>query len=70
MNLNFNSAFGQNLLAQIIRKIIKRKLGCNVDVQISNLSLFETRDDKSVCLTADFALSVSKNDVDKLVDKI
>lgn len=68
MNLNFNSGFGQSIISRIVRKILKRKLGCDVDAQISDLQLYETADDKHVCLSANFKLSVAKSDVDKLVD--
>ena len=52
MNLNFNSGFGQSIISRIIRKILKKKLGCDVDAQISDLQLYETADDKHVCLSA------------------
>lgn len=70
MNLNFNSVFGQRIVSRIIHRIAKKKLGCDVDAQISDLQLYETADDKHVCLSANFKLSVAKNDIDKLVDKI
>lgn len=70
MNLSFNSGFGQSILSRIIHKLVKKKLGCDADVQISDLQLYETADDKHVCLSANFKLSVSKNDVDKLVDRL
>lgn len=70
MKLNFNSVFGQRILSRIIQRIAKKKLGCDVDIQIGDLSLYETSDDKHVCLSANFKLSVAKNDVDKLVNKI
>ena len=70
MNLNFNSGFGQSIISRIIRKIVKKKLGCDVDAQISDLQLYETTDDKHVCLSANFKLSVAKSDVDKLVDML
>ena len=66
MNLNFNSVFGQRIVSRIIHRIAKKKFGCDVDVQISDLQLYETADDKHVCLSANFKLSVVKNDVDKL----
>ena len=70
MNLNFNSVFGQRIVSRIICRIIKKKFGCDVDVQISDLQLYETADDKHVCLSANFKLSVVKNDVDKLVNMV
>ena len=70
MNLNFNSIFGQRIVCRIVRKIVKKKFGCDVDVQISDLQLYETADDKHVCLSANFKLSVVKNDVDKLVNMV
>ena len=70
MNLSFNSGFGQSIISRIVRKIVKKKLGCDVDVQISDLQLYETADDKHVCLSANFKLSVEKSDVDKLIDKL
>lgn len=70
MNLNFNSVFGQRILSRVIQRVAKKKLGCDVDIQISDLSLYETSDDKHVCLSANFKLSVAKYDVDKLVNKI
>lgn len=70
MNLNFNSIFGQRIVSRIICRIIKKKFGCDVDVQISDLQLYETADDKHVCLSANFKLSVVKNDVDKLVNMV
>ena len=70
MNLNFNSVFGQRIVSRIIRRIAKKKFGCDVDVQISDLQLCETADDKHVCLSANFKLSVVKNDVDKLVNMV
>ena len=70
MNLNFNSVFGQRIVSRIIRRIVKKKFGCDVDVQISDLQLYETTDDKHVCLSANFKLSVVKNDVDKLVNMV
>ena len=70
MNLNFNSVFGQRIVSRIIHRIAKKKLGCDVDVQISDLQLYETADDKHVCLSANFKLSVVKNDVDKLVNMV
>lgn len=70
MNLNFNSVFGQRIVSRIIRRIVKKKFGCDVDVQISDLQLYETSDDKHVCLSANFKLSVVKNDVDKLVNMV
>lgn len=70
MNLNFNSVFGQRIVSRIIRQIVKKKFGFDVDAQISDLQLYETADDKHVCLSANFKLSVSKNDVDKLVDRL
>lgn len=70
MNLNFNSVFGQRIISKIIRRMLKKKLGCDVDAQISDLQLYETSDDKHVCLSANFKLSVSKHDVDKLVDML
>lgn len=48
----------------------KKKFGCDVDVQISDLQLYETADDKHVCLSANFKLSIVKNDVDKLVNMV
>lgn len=68
MNLNFNSVFGQRIVSRIIHRIAKKKFGCDVDVQISDLQLYETADDKHVCLSANFKLSVVKNDVDKLIN--
>ena len=70
MNLNFNSVFGQRIVSRIIHRIAKKKFGCDVDVQISDLQLYETADDKHVCLSANFKLSVEKSDVDKLIDKL
>lgn len=70
MNLNFNSVFGQRIVSRIICRIIKKKFGCDADVQISDLQLYETADDKHVCLSANFKLSVVKNDVDKLVNMV
>ena len=70
MNLNFNSVFGQRIVSRIIQRIAKKKFGCDVDVQISDLQLYETADDKHVCLSANFKLSVVKNDVDKLVSMV
>ena len=70
MNLSFNSGFGQSIISRIVRKIVKKKLGCDVDVQISDLQLYETTDDKHVCLSANFKLSVVKNDVDKLINMV
>lgn len=70
MNLNFNSVFGQRIVSRIIHRIAKKKFGCDVDVQISDLQLYETADDKHVCLSANFKLSVVKNDVDKLVTMV
>ena len=70
MNLNFNSLFGQRIVSRIIHRIAKKKFGCDVDVQISDLQLYETADDKHVCLSANFKLSVVKNDVDKLVNMV
>lgn len=70
MNLNFNSGFGQKIVSRIIRRIAKKKFGCDVDVQISDLQLYETADNKHVCLSANFKLSVEKSDVDKLIDKL
>ena len=70
MNLNFNSGFGKSIISKIVRKVIKKKLGCDVDTQISDLQLYETADDKHVCLAANFKLSVAKSDVDKLVDML
>ena len=70
MNLNFNSVFGQRIVSRIIHRIAKKKFGCDVDVQISDLQLYETADDKHVCLSANFKLSVAKSDVDKLVDML
>ena len=70
MNLNFNSVFGQRIVSRIIHRIAKKKCGCDVDVQISDLQLYETADDKHVCLSANFKLSVVKNDVDKLVNMV
>ena len=70
MNLNFNSVFGQRIVSRIIHRIAKKKFGCDVDVQISDLQLYETTDDKHVCLSANFKLSVVKNDVDKLVNMV
>lgn len=70
MNLNFNSVFGQRIVSRIIHRIAKKKFGCDVDVQISDLQLYETADDKHVCLSANFKLSVIKNDVDKLVNMV
>ena len=70
MNLNFNSVFGQKIVSRIIRRIAKKKFGCDVDVRISDLQLYETADNKHVCLSANFKLSVEKSDVDKLIDKL
>ena len=70
MNLNFNSVLGQRIVSRIIHRIAKKKFGCDVDVQISDLQLYETADDKHVCLSANFKLSVVKNDVDKLVNMV
>ena len=70
MNLNFNSVFGQKIVSRIIRRIAKKKFGCDVDAQISELQLYETADNKHVCLSANFKLSVEKSDVDKLIDKL
>lgn len=70
MNLNFNSVFGQRIVSRIIHRIAKKKFGCDVDVQISDLQLYETADDKHVCLSANFKLSIVKNDVDKLVNMV
>ena len=70
MNLNFNSVFGQKIVSRIIRRIAKKKFGCDVDAQISDLQLYETADNKHVCLSANFKLSVEKSDVDKLIDKL
>ena len=70
MNLNFNSVFGQRIVSRIIRRIAKKKFGYDVDVQISDLQLYETADDKHVCLSANFKLSIVKNDVDKLVNMV
>ena len=70
MNLNFNSVFGQKIVSRILRRIAKKKFGCDVDVQISDLQLYETADNKHVCLSANFKLSVEKSDVDKLIDKL
>ena len=70
MNLNFNSVFGQKIVSRIIRRIAKKKFGCDVDVQISDLQLYETADDQHVCLSANFKLSVEKSNVDKLIDKL
>lgn len=70
MNLNFNSVFGQKIVSRIIRRIAKKKFGCDVDVQISDLQLYETANSKNVCLSANFKLSVEKSDVDKLIDKL
>ena len=70
MNLNFNSVFGQKIVSRIIRRIAKKKFGCDVDVQISDLQLYETADNKHVCLSANFKLSAEKSDVDKLIDKL
>lgn len=70
MNLNFNSVFGQRIVSRIIRQIVKKKFGFDVDAQISDLQLYETADDKHVCLSANFKLSVVKNDVDKLINML
>ena len=70
MNLNFNSVFGQKIVSRIIRRIAKKKFGCDVDVQISDLQLYETANNKNVCLSVNFKLSVEKSDVDKLIDKL
>ena len=70
MNLNFNSVFGQKIVSRILRRIAKKKFGCDVDVQSSDLQLYETADNKHVCLSANFKLSVEKSDVDKLIDKL
>lgn len=52
MIVNLNSGFGHSIISKIVRKIMKKKLGCDVDVQISDLQLYETADDKHVCLSA------------------
>lgn len=70
MNLSFNSGFGQSIISRIVRKIVKKKLGCDVDAQISEFQLYETTDNKHICLSANFKLSVAKSDVDKLIDKL
>lgn len=64
MTFNFSSSFGQRLLARILQKIARKKLGCDVDAQITDLQLYETVDDKHVCLSVNLKLSVAKNDVD------
>ena len=68
--MNFNSGFGKSIISRIIRNIVKKKLGCDVDAQISDLQLYETADDKHVYLSANYKLSVPKSDVDKLVDML
>ena len=70
MIVNLNSGFGHRLIARIICNILKKKFGCAIDAQISDLQLYETADDKHVCLSANFKLSVAKSDVDKLVDML
>ena len=70
MNLNFNSGFGQSIIPRIVRKILKKKLGCDVDAQISDLQLYESADDKHVCLLVNVKLSVAKSDVGKLIDML
>lgn len=70
MIVNLNSGFGHSIISKIVCKIVKKKLGCDVNVQISDLQLYETADDKHVCLSANFKLSVAKSDVDKLVDML
>ena len=70
MNLNFNSVFGQKIVSRIIRRIAKKKFGCDVDVQISDLQLYEPTDNKHVGLSANFKLSDEKSDVDKMIDKL
>lgn len=70
MTLRFDSKFSQYILSKIFRKVMKKKLGCDIDAEIYNLSIYETTDDKHICLNANFQLSIAKEDADKLVDKL
>jgi hypothetical protein len=70
MNLLPSSQFGRDILIRIIRKMAKKKLGYDVDMQIENLRIDESSDNQHVCLSANFKISLRKADVEKIVDKL
>lgn len=70
MNLLPSTQFGRDIFIRVLRRIIKKKLGYDVDMQIENLRVDDTKDEKYVCLSANFKVSMKKSDVEKLVDKI
>lgn len=70
MNLIPTSQFGRDILIRIVRKVIKKKLGYDVDMQIENLRIDETSDTQHVCLSANFKLSLKKSDVEKILDRL
>lgn len=70
MNLVPKTNFGRSIMIRLIRKVVKKKLGFDVDMQIDDLSIDEATDSSYVCLNANFKVSLKKSDLDRIVDRI
>ena len=70
MNLIPKTVFGQGIMLRIIKKLVKKKLGFDIDMQIDDLSIDEAADSSYVCLNANFKVALKKSDLDRLVDRI
>lgn len=70
MNLVPKTNFGRGIMLRIIKKLVKKKLGFDIDMQIDDLSIDESADNSYVCLNANFKVSLKKSDLDRLVDRI
>ncbi len=70
MKLVPSTKFGQTIMIRIVRKILKKKLGIDADLEIGDLSIDETANPSYVCLNANFKVSLKKTDLEKLIDRI
>ena len=65
--LKIRTSFTKNIISRIIRKLIYKKFGYDVDIHIHELA--SNADDKSVSVNINLTADISKNDLDDILSR-
>lgn len=68
IRFNIGSKFMRRLVAKILRKLIKRYLECDVELELEELRFAYT--DGDVVVKTDIELKMNKKDISKIVNMI
>lgn len=65
LKLNFGGNFMKGILTRIIRKAIKNKLGCEIDIRVNSLSI--TNDNGKTRIHADVDAEIENDEFVKII---